>query len=124
MSLGMLLVGLWLLSLLLDCEPLFQAFGFSNPSHHAAVVLLAFVSGPLTFVFRPLLAWRSRSQEYAADRFAKKAIRGSNDLSNALLALSRDNLSNLTPHPLYSFFHYSHPTLAERLAAMESTSVS
>ncbi|MGA2479385.1 MAG: M48 family peptidase, partial [Spirochaetia bacterium] len=37
----------------------------------------------------------------------------------ALLRLSRDNLSNLAPHPLYSFFHYSHPTLAERLAAMD-----
>ena len=40
---------------------------------------------------------------------------------SALLRLSRENLSNLTPHPLYSFFHYSHPTLAERIAALEET---
>jgi STE24 endopeptidase len=40
-------------------------------------------------------------------------------MKSALLRLSKDNLSNLAPHPLYSFFHYSHPTLSERLAALD-----
>ena len=42
-------------------------------------------------------------------------------LREALLRLSKDNLSNLTPHPLYSFFTYSHPTLSERIAAIDRT---
>jgi STE24 endopeptidase len=62
---------------------------------------------------------RSRRQEYEADRFAVQGIGSASGLKSALLRLSKDNLSNLSPHPLYSFFHYSHPTLAERIAALD-----
>ena len=62
---------------------------------------------------------RSRRQEYQADRFAVRAVGSAAGLRSALLRLGRENLTNLSPHPLYSFFHYSHPTLAERIAAME-----
>ena len=49
--------------------------------------------------------------------FAAKAT-GAAALSSALIRLNRENASNLWPHPLYSFWNYSHPTLVERLAAM------
>jgi STE24 endopeptidase len=118
-SLVLSLVGFWLLSILLHWLPLYQAFGFRQPGYHSLLVLLAFCSGPFTFFLQPLSSMRSRRQEYQADRFAVEGVGSAAGLKSALLRLSRENLSNLAPHPLYSFFHYSHPTLSERLAALE-----
>ncbi len=117
------LVGFWLLSLLLHADPVFRAFGFEAASRHAAVVLVTFFAAPLTFFLKPVLALWSRRHEYEADRFAVDAMQGHEELRGALIRLSRKNLSNLIPHPLYSFYHYSHPSLAERLQAMRSYSV-
>ena len=118
-SIGLSLIGFFILSLLLHWAPLYQAFGFDVPGTPALLVLLAFCSGPFTFFLQPLFTMRSRKQEYEADRFAVQGVGSAAGLKSALLRLSRDNLSNLSPHPLYSFFHYSHPTLAERLAALD-----
>ncbi len=114
------LVGFWLLHLALDYPPLFSAFGFHDPSPQAALVLLMFASGPLTFYLKPLFSWWSRRHEYQADRFVKTRTRYAAALAEALKRLSRDNLSNPVPHPLYSFYHYSHPTTLERLAALSA----
>ncbi|MDQ7053425.1 MAG: M48 family metallopeptidase [candidate division KSB1 bacterium] len=119
LSLASMLAGLWILSLLLHYPSFFQAFGFSGPSYHAAIILFGFCSGPFTFFLTPLGSILSRKYEYEADRFAVEAMGTARGLIGALLKLSKDNLSNLTPHPLYSFYYYSHPTLAERIAAME-----
>jgi STE24 endopeptidase len=118
-SLALSLVGFWLLSILLPWLPLYQAFGFHQTGSHALLVLLAFCSGPFTFFLQPLFSISSRRHEYEADRFAVEGVGSAAGMRSALLRLSRENLSNLTPHPLYSFFHYSHPTLSERLAALE-----
>lgn len=99
-------------------EALFTAFGFASPSLHAMLFWLTFFSGPLTFLLSPLTNIRSRKHEYQADRFARENTSGPEPMRRALLALSRDNLTNLTPHRAYSFWHYSHPTLSERLAAL------
>jgi STE24 endopeptidase len=56
----------------------------------------------------------SRKNEYQADKFAAEKYKGEY-LASALKKLSINNLSNLTPHPVYVFFHYSHPTLLQRL---------
>jgi STE24 endopeptidase len=119
LSLAVSLAGFWIISLLLPYAPFFQAFGFDEASYHAAVVLVAFCAGPFTFYLSPLLAIWSRKHEYAADRFAVKVMGTSKGLRNALIQLNRNNLKNLTPHPWYSFYHYSHPTLLERVEAME-----
>ena len=113
-----LLIGLWLISLLLTYDPFFTAFGFAAAGNHSALVLFLFFSSPFTFLLKPLFSAWSRSHEYAADRFAARAMDESESLQGALINMSRDNLSNLTPHPLYSFYHYSHPALVERLAAL------
>ncbi|MGA2975215.1 MAG: M48 family metallopeptidase [Spirochaetia bacterium] len=118
-SIAFSLAGFWILSLLLRWTPLFHAFGFSQPGYHSLLVLLGFCSGPFTFFLQPLFSLRSRRQEYEADRFAVRGVGSAEGLKSALLRLGKDNLSNLTPHPLYSFFHYSHPTLAERIAALD-----
>ena len=70
-------------------------------------------------LLRPLFSLWSRRQEYRADRFAAAALGSGKTLQAALLALSRDNLSNVVPHPWYSFVYYSHPTLLERIAALD-----
>ncbi len=113
------LLGFWILSLVLTWTPLYQAFGFAQPGYHSLLVLLAFFSGPLTFFLEPLFSLRSRRQEYEADRFAVQGVGSAAGMKAALLRLGKDNLSNLSPHPLYSFIHYSHPTLSERLAALD-----
>ena len=118
-SLVMSLAGFWILSLLLPYLPLYQAFGFQQTSYQAILVLLAFCSGPFTFFLKPIGSIWSRKHEYEADRFAVEGMGGAEAMKAALLRLTRDNLSNLTPHPLYSFYHYSHPTIAERLAAID-----
>jgi STE24 endopeptidase len=59
----------------------------------------------------------SRKNEYEADRFAARHFNAA-ALGSALKKLSVGNLSNLTPHPAFVFFHYSHPPLLQRLRAM------
>jgi len=118
-SLLMTLIGFWLLSLLISYEPLFLAFGFNSISYHGALIIFSFIASPITYFLTPLFSVMSRKFEYEADRFAVKATGSAEPLINALIGLSKKSLSNLNPHPLYSFFHYSHPTLAERIEAMK-----
>lgn len=118
-SLSLILAGLFVVSVLLTSEPLFEAFGFGRISYHGILVILSFCAGPFTFVLTPLFTSWSRRYEYQADRFAIDAMGGSADLVSGLIALGKGNLSNLTPHRLYSFYHYSHPTLSERVAAAD-----
>ena len=112
-----LLVGLYVLSWLLDFQPLYSAFGLA-PSHHAALVLFSLLSGTATFYLGPLMNLLSRKHEYDADRFAALTLRDGKPMEDALINLTVKNLSNLTPHPWYSAYHYSHPTPAERISAI------
>jgi len=118
-SLVMALIFFYLLSVLQNYEPLFLAFGFKEPALHSLIVILSFALGPFTFFLKPLFTIKSRKNEYEADRFAVELIKSPEPLINALITLGKENLSNLTPHPLYSFFHYSHPVLSERIEAMK-----
>lgn len=98
-----------------------QAFYFDASADGRIVpVLLLFMllSGLVTFWLSPLTSGLSRKHEYEADAFARDAMGSFEPLSNALRKLHKENLSNLTPHPLYSRFHYSHPTLVEREAGL------
>jgi STE24 endopeptidase len=112
-----LFVGLYILSLLLDYPPLFAAFGLT-PSNHAALVLFSLLSGPATFFLGPLMNLLSRKHEYEADCFAAITLRDGKPMQEALVNLTIKNLSNLTPHPWYSAYHYSHPTPVERIDAI------
>jgi STE24 endopeptidase len=118
-SLAATAVCFWLASLALGHPALFRAFGFQGPSAAAAVALLLFVVEPLSVLLRPAGSMWSRRQEYAADRFARDVAGCGVELQEALAGLSRDNLSTPTPHPWYSFVHYSHPTVLERVRALE-----
>ena len=113
------LAVLWVLSLLVRWPPLFAAFGFPAPSLHAALALASLGGGAFTFLLAPLSSWVSRRHEYQADRHAVDVARAPAALRSALVKLNGQNLSNLHPHPWYSAWNYSHPTLLERLSAIE-----
>ena len=116
-----LLVAVYVLSLLLNYHPLFSAFGLDR-SNHAALVLFTLLSGPATFYLAPLMNFLSRKHEYEADRFAAATLRDGRPMEEALVNLTIKNLSNLTPHPWYSAYHYSHPTPVERIGAIRRCS--
>ena len=109
--LGWLAGGTWLA----------EAFHFSTAVAEQFVpVLLLFMllSGLLTFWLSPFSSLWSRKHEYEADAFARDAMDSSEPLIRALRKLHKENLSNLTPHPIYSRFYYSHPTLLERESSL------
>jgi STE24 endopeptidase len=115
---AMLGVLLYAMSLALPWTPLYQAFGFAAPSLAAGLFLFLTVFSTLSTLWAPLQNHFSRKHEYEADAFAVKAESNPEAMRSALIKLSRKNLSNLTPHPWYSAFHYSHPSLGERLRAI------
>jgi STE24 endopeptidase len=117
-SLGSSLLGLGVLSQMVQSRWYYEAFGFGSHSPYAALFIFSKVSGAFTFFLLPLFSMLSRKHEYDADRFAAIAIGDTQPMIQSLVKLSIDNLSNLTPHPLYSFFYYSHPTTMERIQAL------
>jgi STE24 endopeptidase len=112
------LAGFYLVSLLSGQEWFYRAFGFEPGNMVPALLLFGLLSGVATFWLSPLAHWWSRRYEYQADAFAAQAMREPGPLIGALRKLNEKNLSNLTPHPLYSGFYYSHPTLLERERAL------
>lgn len=118
----MMLAGFWVVGFLADNEAFFSGFGFTDPNIGIAFLLFALLGGLFTFWLSPLFNIMSRKHEYEADAFAKSVVGDWKPLSGALRNLSEKNLSNLQPHPAYSGFHYSHPTLLEREAAMKAAS--
>jgi len=124
MALFFLFLSFYVASLLLNSNMFFNAFGIDLPSSYALLVLLSVAFEPIMFFLSPLTSIFSRKNEYEADRFAVDSVGNSSDLEFALAKLSTESLSNLNPHPWFSFFHYSHPTLVERIKAMKDYELS
>lgn len=113
------LLSFWILSLLMNWMPFYQVFGAGEPNPGKALVLFALFGGSFSFFLTPLSNYLSRKYEYEADAFSVKVTQKSEPMKTALVKLSKENLSNLTPHPFYSFYYYSHPTTLERVQAIE-----
>ncbi|MBN2143322.1 MAG: M48 family metallopeptidase [Candidatus Aureabacteria bacterium] len=111
--------GFYIWNLLLYTPEFYQAFGLKGEHLFPSLILFPMLLGPFSFLLAPFMNFLSRKHEFEADAFAAKVTHSPNDLKEALLKLNEENLSNLTPHPLYSFFYYSHPTLAERLNSLD-----
>jgi STE24 endopeptidase len=90
-------------------------FGITMASFPAQLVLLGFLFSIISTVLSPIGAWLSRRQEREADRYAAKLSQTPDALASSLVKMSRDNLSNLYPHPLYAAVYYSHPPVVERV---------
>ena len=118
-SLGAMLVALFVLSRLVAWPALYAAFGFEGAPLHGALALLALGGGAFVFWLQPIAARISRSHEYEADRWAVRLARAPEALKDALVRLHGENLSNLHPHPWYSAWHHGHPVLVERIAAID-----
>ncbi len=123
LSLAGSLPAFYLVALLAKEEWFVRAFGFGfAPANIVpALLLISLLAGIVTFWLSPLFHLLSRRYEYEADAFAAGLIKGPQPLIAALRKLCEKNLSNLTPHPIYSGFYYSHPTLLEREAALART---
>jgi STE24 endopeptidase len=113
---SVLLTGftLFILSLFIDSQLLSSALGVSIPSFHIGMIAFGILYSPISEITSLFMNYASRKFEYQADDYAKKHF-GSEPLISSLKKLSKNSLSNLTPHKTYVFMHYSHPTLRERI---------
>ena len=113
------LAGLALLGYLAGQAWFYQGLGVSHPSTAMALLLFLMVSPVFTFFIQPLLAWGSRRHEFEADEFAAEQTDG-RALIKALVKLYEENASTLTPDPLYSAFHDTHPPAPVRVAHLST----
>lgn len=120
MLVSILLTGLtlFLFSLVVDSPALSKALGAEYASFHLGLLVFGILYSPLSLVIGLIANYISRKNELQADAFVKK-YNYAVPLSEALKKLSVKNLSNMNPHPVYVFFHYSHPPLLERLKKLE-----
>ena len=110
---------LFILSRFLGSPYLSGALGAGETSFHLSVVAFGILYTPLSIILGLALNAFSRKHEFEADHFAASQYNGKS-LSDALIRLSVNNLSNLRPHPVYVFFYYSHPPLLRRLEAINA----
>ena len=107
--------GIYLSYRILQSDILLHLFRIQNGTFFTKVVLLGFIGSIIAFPFTPLGSYISRRFEREADRFSCQLSGNREAMSNAFIKLSKDNLSNLHPHPLYAAFYYSHPPVVERI---------
>jgi STE24 endopeptidase len=113
----MSLIGFAVLGWLIDQDWFYTGLGVSieQKSNAAALMLFMLVSSTFTFFMQPITAFFQRQFEFEADDFAAQNSQASKMISG-LVKLYEENASTLTPDPLYSAFHYSHPPAAIRIA--------
>ncbi len=99
----------------LSSDFLSTLFGIREDTFFAKAVVVAFLAGMLSFLLKPLLGGFSRRLEREADRFSCDIEGRGESMISALVKLSKENLSNLCPHPLYALFHYTHPPVLQRI---------
>ena len=119
LSVVQIVFTLFILSLMVFNENLSIALGGSQLAIHLNLLAFGILYSPISGITGVLMNMYSRKNEFEADAYARDTFDG-NALIGALKKLSVDNLSNLYPHPLYVFFHYSHPPLLKRLEALKA----
>jgi STE24 endopeptidase len=108
-------IMLFLLGLFLRMEVFSQVLGSINASFHVGIIAFSIIFSPISTLIGIGMNMLSRKNEYEADDYAKSTFSGE-ALGEGLKILTRENLSNLKPHPAYVFVHYSHPPVLKRLA--------
>jgi STE24 endopeptidase len=112
---AMSLAALALLGWLEGQDWFYQGLGVSQPSTWMALMLFMMVLPVFTFFIQPVMSLLSRKHEFEADAYAVQQSSGA-DLIHALVKMYRENASTLTPDPLYSAFHDSHPPAPVRIS--------
>lgn len=110
---------LFILSLVINQPEFSMALGVQEKSFHISLLAFSLLYSPLSLLIGILMNVISRKNEYEADNYAKTTYKSA-PLVNALKKLSVDSLSNLTPHPYAVFINYSHPTLLQRIKALNN----
>lgn len=113
-------IGFYLVYPLVNWAPLYKAFGLQQAPVYAGLLLVSVYLSCIGFFFSPVGAFISRRYEREADQMAHDLTGTSEPMINALKRLSKDNLSNLHPHPWYVWFYYSHPPLTERIKYLKA----
>jgi STE24 endopeptidase len=111
-------VNFYVFSLLVSNPALPKALGGTQWSFALALVAFSLLFTPIDIILKPIINWASRINEYYADAFAVECGYGK-ELISGLKKLHANSLSNLTPHPLYIKFHFSHPSLEQRVIAIQ-----
>jgi len=124
MVLGILQMGLlfFLLGKFMKNQSLFDAFRVADVSVYGSLVFFMFLYEPISKLTSIAMNMLSRKNEFEADAYAAEVTGRPDHLITGLKKLSKDNLSNLTPHPFYVFLNYSHPPMLKRIAALQSLS--
>ena len=113
------LIGLFLVAKLLNWHLIYQTFGFPEQIEYVGLLLVPVVLSPLGYFMRPIGSALSRKYEREADDVAVTLMGTAGPMKNTLIRLSADNLANLLPHPLFSWFNYSHPPPVERIERLD-----
>jgi len=121
LSILQIVFTLFVLSKMIFAENVSMALGGTEHAIHLNLLAFGILFSPISGVTGLFMNMYSRKNEFEADAYAKETFDGK-ALSNALKRLSVDSLSDLYPHPLYVFFHYSHPPLLKRLEALSELS--
>lgn len=108
----------FLLSIFLNQKGLFDAFYMDEMSVYAGLILFGMLYAPIEMVLSVFMQMSSRKHEFEADAYAAETTGKPEDMVSTLKKLSKDNLSNLTPHPWYVFLNYSHPPVLQRINAI------
>ena len=109
---------LWLLGLLMAEPGFYSGLGVTTPGTATALLLFSLALPQFTFPLAPLSSQLSRRHEFEADAYAARQA-SANELAGALVKLYRDNAATLTPDPLHSLFHDSHPPASVRIARLK-----
>ncbi len=110
----------YLAAKLLTFNLMYESFGFLNMPHYVGLFLVSVLWGPTSAFLSPMGMAISRKFEKEADLYSFQRLKSAKPLAIALKKMARENLSNLTPHPLYVWFNYSHPPLLERVQFLEA----
>jgi len=113
---SILLIGLtlFILSIFISNPLLSNAIGVEIPSFHVGLIAFGLLYSPISEITGLIMNYVSRVFEYQADNYAKTTYKAE-PLISSLKKLSKNSLTNLTPHKAYVFMHYSHPTLLDRI---------
>ena len=113
------LAGFYAVAKLLDWTLMYQTFGFLEPIPYVGLFLMGALFSPVGYFAQPLASAISRKFEREADDYSLTLIQRAEPMVSALKRLAADNLANLTPHPIYAWFYYSHPPLVERIERLK-----
>ena len=112
-------IMLYVMSLFLGEQKLFDVFYMEEKSIYAGLVFFSMLYAPISLILGIFFTYISRRNEFSADQYSVKTAEMPDSMISSLKKLSKENLSNLTPHWLNVFLNYTHPPVLERIRALK-----